>query len=306
MVLCPFVYLLRGHDPPPLRLQGTEVSSAHWVPLRALLSSSTRTVHQCDISDRLAGKKHAVTRWIIRATLGKMVFAGVRLVPSQSVYDTFTPEFLSEDTPPTGTSKTISSELSGHQKTLSMNGSSRWLKTAKAIPDQPLVLWGLTLGIVADFVDLLPPPHEGLHVWFYPTFTAPDVRFWLAILSRRYRKHKEQQMLSRRVQEVNEDGVPGSTLAVAVEKGLDAVRSIDDKEEQKTGPSQLGSTRPRPASPLSSWSGLVGFMLDGYWDLVRRTVFVALVTRFLLAVVGGGMAARWILWTWASRRRRRS
>ncbi|KAI9884877.1 MAG: Phosphate metabolism transcription protein [Watsoniomyces obsoletus] len=299
MVLCPFVYLLRGHDPPPLQLQGSEVSSAHWVPLRALLSSSTRTIHQSDISDRLASKKNAVTRWIIRATLGKMIFAAIRLIPSQSVYDTFTPGLLPRDVT---SSKIIKSESQDDQrKTVPMSGS---LQTIKAIPDQPLILWGITLGIVADFIDLLPSSHGGLQVWYYPTFSAPDVRFWLAILSRRFRKQKEQQIMSRRMQESNEEGASTSnTLAVAVEEGLDAVRSIDVVQDPKTGASQVINQRPRSAS-VSSWSGLVGFMLHGYWDLVRRAVFVALLTRTLLALAGGGLAARWILWKWASRRRR--
>jgi hypothetical protein len=35
----------------------------------------------------------------------------------------------------------------------------------------PLLLWGLTLGILADFLDML-PPHQAVQLWKYPTFTV--------------------------------------------------------------------------------------------------------------------------------------
>ena len=56
--------------------------------------------------------------------------------------------------------------------------------------NQPLLLWGLTLGCITDFVMVM-PPHTSRQIWTFPTFDAPDVRviLWLfSFVSRRSAK----------------------------------------------------------------------------------------------------------------------
>ena len=47
--------------------------------------------------------------------------------------------------------------------------------------------WGLTLGVMTDLLDLL-PPHNARALWQYPSFTAPDVAAILSILGARTRR----------------------------------------------------------------------------------------------------------------------
>jgi len=142
MVLCPFVFLLLSPTPPALHLQPTEVASIHWVPLRALLSPDFRTFETTDVSDRLArqftGLHGRIIRYGLRLSLGHMSFAAIKLHPSASVYSPFGNDFLEE------------------------RGK--------------LVVWGLTLGVLQDLLDTLPPGGCALESWVWPTLTAPDVR----------------------------------------------------------------------------------------------------------------------------------
>lgn len=53
--------------------------------------------------------------------------------------------------------------------------------------DRNLLQWGLTLGVLTDFLNLL-PPHDAEDLWQYPTFTAPDVDVILSLLGSRTRR----------------------------------------------------------------------------------------------------------------------
>ncbi|KAG0131819.1 hypothetical protein HOY82DRAFT_578436 [Tuber indicum] len=144
MVLCPFVFLYTSPTAPSFTLQPTEVASAHWVPIRTLISPVFRTVQTCDVSDRLSrrfsGLLESIVRWGLRVNLGQMEFAAVRLWPSISIFSSFSGDFLD------GTEA----------------GGRSW--------DRPLLLWGLTLGVVTDFLEML-PRGERAAGWKYPTFT---------------------------------------------------------------------------------------------------------------------------------------
>ncbi|TKA72037.1 hypothetical protein B0A49_03366 [Cryomyces minteri] len=94
MVLCPYVFLITQPSLPPLRLQPTEVASTHWVSLRALLSPSQRTFAYEDVSSRLAKQEKGWRKDVMRVMLGKMQFAAIRLIPSESSYCSTTPGFL--------------------------------------------------------------------------------------------------------------------------------------------------------------------------------------------------------------------
>jgi hypothetical protein len=412
MVLCPFVFLVCRPDVPPLRLQGAEVSSAHWVPLRALLAPSLRTVQQCDVSDRLAKTRGRLARRLLRLALGRMCFAAVRLLPAESTFDTFqAPDFLrlnygtqplvqtasarsplppetaadSRDDDAWSTNGSVADRLRVFlrrcaEKVLgwlgvatydvdSANGGTLGLALGQAqalaqAPPPPLLLWGLTLGIVVDFAQLV-APQAAQGLWSYPTFSAPDVHFWLVLLSCAFRRRKLREVaqvgggyssggIRRRgtgvegeasergeVAEATAGGQEARgedagrttghgedagvnlaalpTVPIAVDEGLDAVRPffahdpLREGKEPREGQRQSGrrlassaSPPPReprrdemsPAAPSEahtlptpeprfSNTSLVGVMLEGYYDIVRKAVVAAILAR--LIVVGMGI-----------------
>lgn len=154
MVLCPFMFLLLSPTPPALSLQPTEVASIHWVPLRTLLSPDFRTFETTDVSDRLArqftGFHGRIIRYGLRLSLGHMFFAAIELQPTTSVFSPFGNDFLGER--------------------------------------ERLVVWGLTLGVLADFLDMLPPAGGTLDMWVWPTLTAPDVQLVAKVMTSGLRK----------------------------------------------------------------------------------------------------------------------
>ena len=271
MVLCPFVCLVTHHQLPPLRLQPTEVGSTHWVSLRALLSPSLRTYERADVSDRLARRSGPVTRGILRAMLGQMLFAAVRLVPTESLYCGSVPGFIPDS-------------LEEHQKRASVVGRLRcWWSgdhAGSASTERPLLLWGLTLGIIADFLEML-PPHNALDLWTWPTFSPWDVRLVLWIMSYSFRMRKLRQI-----------GLGQVHASAAVEEETEAIDAPKGKAPEarpgEVGIGGLGAgqlySKLKQSHERSRLSA-VGIMLEGYYDLVRRAVFVALVLR-----VGTGLA----------------
>ncbi|OMP85296.1 hypothetical protein BK809_0003966 [Diplodia seriata] len=266
MVLCPYIYLLTDPEPPALRLQPAEVGSTHWVSIRALLSPSQRTYWHEDVSNRLAKQEFGIKRWFLRAMLGKMIFAAIRLIPSQSEHCSTIPGFVPDDDNENKNGRSAASQL-----------ANWWYGRVQpaASTDSPLLLWGLTLGIVADFLDLM-PPYNAVRLWTYPTFTPPDVRLLLWATSYAFRKRKAKVLAE------HHDSVRGP---IAVEEGLDSVEaprsngSIDPPESGISGLgveryySRLGQKNP------ATRSSAVGILLEGYYDIVRKTVALSLVTR---------------------------
>jgi hypothetical protein len=136
---------------------------------------------------------------------------------------------------------------------------------------QPLILWGLTLGVVADFLDLL-PPHNALELWTYPTFTMPDIRAVIWLTTYNFRKSKRLQL---------ESEIHSGPSATAVGEGPDAVSMPDNERcEQcnEVGMEGLGSGRSLRGH---SFESAVGTMLDGYYTCMRRGVTYALGFRVL-------------------------
>lgn len=263
MVLCPYVFLITKHFIPPLKLQPTEVASAHWVPLRALLSAENRTVSFEDVSNRIAHQETGVKRWLLRAMLGKMMFAAIRLCPSESLHCN-----ESIDGPP----EPGLNEFYAPRSLLSTLFSRK--EPNKAQHEQRLLLWGLTLGVMADFLDLF-PPHTALQLWTYPTFTPWDVRFAVWAMSYRFKQQKMQEIAT---------GHSNGPTAAAVEAGLDAVSVPKDADLKELGMGGLGSGvdhRRDSNTPgrLAFKSSAVATMLEGYYDIVRKAVAVALVGR---------------------------
>lgn len=255
MVLCPFVFLLTRSDSPTLKLQPTEVASTHWIPVKALLSSSLRAVEYVDMSQRFAKQSGFLVRMAVRSLMGFMQFSAVRLLPSETQRCCSVPGFLPDE-------KNRHSLL---QKVKSWCLSNQ---AESGETDRPLLLWGLTLGILADFLDML-PPKNAVELWKYPTFTVPDLRLIVSILTFNLRKHNKLQAMGVRP---NNTALDGETAAVPV-------------------------TPARSNKAVDGTSYAVGIMLRGYYDKLRLAIYVFLAWRMAL-----GSAAAFTAWRFLRRR----
>ena len=251
MVLCPFVYLLMRHDLPPLALQPTEVHSTHWVPVTGLLAPFMRRFQHCDVSERFTRSSSPIARTLIRVIAGHLMFGALELRPTESLFSkSLSPSDL-EDSNSGYWSVATSYVL-----------SISWLKQdiRRDINDRELVLWGLTLGIAADFLELLDP--EGAsRLWAWPTFSPWDIRIVIWLMTYRFRSQKlrEAQKTSHESeqQDVQIDGLDTTTFTTKI--------------TQRTKGLDLGLAG--------------GRLLDGYNDRLRRAVLAALVMRLGIGAV---------------------
>ena len=242
MVLCPFVYLQLRHDLPPLRLQPTEVHSAHWVSLRTLISPSLRRDVRCDVSERFARHRTPILRLVLRAILGQLVFGAVKLKPTESLYSR--PD---ADIP-----------LDSHNSNLLGRLSHSMLVQSQSDADDPLLLWGLTLGIMADLLEVIDRPATS-KLWSWPTFSPWDIRSMIWILNRSYRYHKLQELTSCD----NLDTRKSDGVSVG---GLDNTTYSSSVTRRSKG----------------SEAGVTGMLLlADYTDRLRRAVAVALFLRLV-------------------------
>lgn len=236
-------------------LQPTEVSSAHWVPLKALLSSGVRTVERSDVFERMTNQGNQVTHFVLRTIFGRMLFAATQLIPTESHYFISIPDFHPEDSklgsPIRYVLRQVKIYLAG--------------KTASASTLQhPLLLWGLTLGILADFLG--PVYVDGaLGLWDWPTFSHWDFRLaiWLFTYSFRARKLREMHEDCRRDNQ-------------------------EQLEADSSGPCEgdinTFSTSAKLPKRLLSTS-IVEKLLDGYYSLMKVAVLIVLLWRLSLIVV---------------------
>ncbi|KAK3626599.1 hypothetical protein LTR22_023118 [Elasticomyces elasticus] len=312
MVLCPYVYILHTHAIPPLKLQPTEVAATHWVPLRSLLAEGQRTVVGEDVSSRLANQETGVRRWICRLMLGRMMFAAINLLPTESLHSAETPApdtganagaVRVEDnrhTPPTYTSraKALASRV---------YRSDIFNQYPVQPTEGPLLLWGLTLGVIADFLDLL-PPHNALTLWTYPTFTPLDVRFWVWLLTYRFKERKRVELQAGSSVMMSRPSFGGASESLASSesakvgvagKGGVAGKEVEERVDE-TGLHGLGTGSGVGGVDLGvrGRKAAVATMLEGYYDIVRRAVGVALLGRASVLVLVMWMALR----RWRARR----
>ncbi|KAJ5984356.1 hypothetical protein N7481_006455 [Penicillium waksmanii] len=264
MVLCPFVFITTRCDSPMLRLQPTEVASTHWIPLRALLSSSLRTVEHVDMSQRFARQGGFLTRLAVRSMLGWMQFSAVRLLPAETVQCTSIPGFVPDEQSDKGSSSSLIQRFKS------------WL--IRGDLNRPLLLWGLTLGILADFLDML-PPHTTVQQWKYPTFTAPDLRFIVSILTYNLRK-RNARMVKSGARSTSDTALDAETAALSVTPGSNTSKH-DDNE---VGIGGLGVGRYYGPSDRASdgTSYAVGIMLRGYYQRLRVAIYVFIAWRMAL------------------------
>lgn len=273
MVLCPFIFLLTSKDVPLLKLQPTEVASINWVSLRALLSPSLRTVEYVDVSQRLARRGGFLSRAMLRSLLGKMMFSAVKLIPTESLQCSSIPGFIPGDR-----ASPTSQKLSLFQRWKS------WYLSGQADSSErnrSLLLWGLTLGVMADFLEML-PPHNAVELWQYPTFTRPDLRWIIKIMTYHLRKRNRRQLEESR-------GASGSPPV--------AVQGETNHGPNEVGMGGLGVGR--YYGPLSRDSGhenqsyAVGLLLNGYYPQLRKAIMLFLALR---ALIGSALAIYFIRW----------
>ncbi|KAJ5513011.1 hypothetical protein N7463_002563 [Penicillium fimorum] len=268
MVLCPFVFLTTRSDSPTLRLQPTEVASTHWIPLRALLSPSLRTVEYVDMSQRFGRQGGFLTRLAIRSLMGWMQFSAVRLLPSETHQCTTTPDFMPEEN--------ISKPSPIQRfKGWCLSGQADSSDTAR-----PLLLWGLTLGILADFLDML-PPHQSVQLWKYPTFTVPDLRLIVSIVTYNLRK--------RNALNVRSGARPSNTASDGETAALPVTPTNLEHDHNEVGIGGLGVGRYYGPTDQATdgTSYAVGIMLRGYYDRLRIAIWVFLAWRVAIGSIAG-------------------
>ena len=262
MVLCPYIFIMAGTTIPPLVLQPTEVAAAHWVPLRALLSPSLRTFEYVDLSSRFAKQGGPVLRAVLRVLLGKMRFSAVQLIPSESLFSSVTDDFIPRNAmkPSSIISKVAQAEFG--------------IPMSTSYANQRLLLWGLTLGVMADLLDML-PPYNASKLWIYPNFTTPDLRAIVYLLTLRFRRNNARDLSAGTWP--SQTAVDATTQAVAVSEA-------------------------EPTSLLQNDIGIggvgTGKSLSGYYERISMSVALFLAMRTAL----GSATLFWLFKLWRKRR----
>jgi hypothetical protein len=145
----------------------------------------------------------------------------------------------------------------------------------------PLLLWGLTLGVVSDFLEHI-PPHNALELWTYPTFTSWDVRFVMWAMSYRFRSQKSREMSSTNTHSsttADKQDLPGF--------GSEAVGPIFSEGEAEDKPGEVGIAGlgvgrgwgHTGRAKMVARGAAVNSMLEGYYPIVRKAVATALAGR---------------------------
>ncbi|OAG45147.1 hypothetical protein AYO21_00495 [Fonsecaea monophora] len=300
MVLCPYIFLLTGKAVPPVQPQPTEVASVHWVSLRALLSPTLRTREAVDMSSRMAKHVGPIIHKLIRWTMGKMMFSAVRLLPTESVYASSIPGFI----PTEGGDKL--STLSGWAQAPFGIPSSSSVHHSLLTYQQPLILWGLTLGVLADLLDQL-PPYNAVALWKYPTFTVPDLRLIVYVMTRSFRKNSAETFssgswpnkLQRQPSQTAMDGASEATAVPVAEStpvmGPESTSAPAplDKGEQSSRAAKRSSFNKHSVGIGGLGVGkdpqhAVGKLLYGYYGRVNWAIALFLAYRTALTWFAGG------------------
>lgn len=274
---------MTGKNAPPVQPQPTEVASAHWVSLRALLSPNLRTREYVDTASRMAKQGGPVAQYLLRAIVGKMVFSAIQLAPSESIHATSIADFL----PSNGENPYY--ELAAGSLNMTPN-------THTLSHQQPLLLWGLTLGVLADFLEML-PPYNAVELWRYPTFTPPDLRLFVYLFTRSLRRNNAGDLsagtwpYSNKAS--NQTAVDATTEAVAVTEAEPKRLSSGGGKQDRDNESGIGGlgigSNPKHA---------VGRLLAGYYERVNVAIAVFVLYRTIL---GAGFGW-WLFKIWKRRR----
>lgn len=207
-----------------------------------------------------------LARLAYRSMMGYMQFSAIRLAPTESLQCNSTPGYLPEG-------NQLSTSLFQRWKAWCMGSQTHFSNQ-----DRPLLLWGLTLGIMADFLDML-PPHTAVQLWKYPNFTALDLRFIINVLTYRLRKHNRSQVRSGA--RPSNTAVDSQTAALPVTK---TTATNGNAEHNQVGIGGLGVGRYFGSSDTdpSGSAYAVGIMLRGYYERVRIGIYIIVAWRIAL------------------------
>ncbi|KAL4973193.1 hypothetical protein BDW66DRAFT_168827 [Aspergillus desertorum] len=276
MVLCPYVFLLTGCDSPVLELQPDEVASTHWVPLYALLSPSSRTVEHVDMTQRFESTGGFMARLASRAMMGHMQFSAIRLTPTESLQ----------------CSVNLKRNLATARTTTWLQIFKSTLCNSQRSSAPPLLLWGLTLGILADFLDML-PPHTAVQLWQYPNFTSPDLRLIVNVLTYQLRKRNMHQVKFGARRRTSDTAIDGETAALPVAE----VHENDDRNQVGIGGLGVGRYYGPSDKSTDGSAYAVGIMLRGYYQRIRLALYIFVAWRMAM-----GSAAAFYIWRYLHRR----
>lgn len=154
MTLCPYIFILR--DPSAeITCQPTEVATAFWYPMVDLFDPQYPSYEVVHIGERLGLSRYHLPKRItsiINFGVGDMLFGCIDLHAKNLLHD---PKLSSG---------------------------------ADIIP--PFKLWGLTLGVMVDFLEML-KPGEALSLYKTPTFKYWDLRLMVSMLTYNYVSRKK-------------------------------------------------------------------------------------------------------------------
>lgn len=192
-----------------------------------------------------------------------MRFSATQLMPTESLW--CSSSFLSSPPPPT-TTYVIKNLIFGISKFTTT--------TPPPLPQHPpLILWGLTLGMIADF---LGPLSSGVpNFWTWPTFSSWDYRLaaWLFTWAFRTRKLRELRTAEGWGDGGNNNNHRGeiSTQLSDLDGVTFCASTTSEKQaEEKDEAGEEGEQQKRIS--------VVGKMLDGYFD---RAMLAAALVLFL-------------------------
>ena len=188
------------------------------------------------------------TRHALRALVGKMLYPAVHLVPSESLFCSTAPGFLpDENTTPSVVGKLFLRH-----------------ESAAAGADRPLHLWGLTFGVVTDFLQLLDTPKQD-KLWAWPTFSHWDIQFVLWLSAWRFRRKALAKVQRQRGNPINvmEDGFASKL-----------------EPESRT---LIGGEHVNGSDALLRQGA--GGILEGYFEEIKKAVLVTLGARTGLSIV---------------------
>jgi hypothetical protein len=188
-----------------------------------------------------------------------MRFSAIQLIPSESLFSSFTDGFILENAkkPSNLISKVAQAEFG-----------------IPASANQRLLLWGLTLGVLADLLDML-PPYNASKLWIYPNFTTLDLRAIIYLLTFRIRRNNAGDLSAGTWP--SQTAVDSTTQAVAVSEA--EPRSL---AHNAVGMGGVGSGR----------------SLSGYYDRISISIAIFLAMRAAL----GSLALAWLFKFWRKRR----
>ena len=138
------------------------------------------------------------------------------------------------------------------------------------------------------------PPNNAIELWDYPTFTAPDLRLILRLMTHRLRARNKGKLSKRDAP--NQTAMDGETVAVAPPTMAYRESAEGQYSPNDVGIGGLGLGRyyGNHQNGIAEMSYAVGIMLDGYHDRIRPAVAVSVMTRLALGSAAGFALVRWL------------